>query len=778
MDSTKRHIAEIVEKLVAARIAGDLAEVVRRFCELAAVPGVHDAIGRDTLIGFVRLAESILRRPDTDPDLLEQFGAATQSLAASAPGFWAGQAFLFGSEGAVPTAALATKLVRAGDTVMAARLLGGFAPHELKLQPELWALYLQIERLSGRSMELVKTFGKDAELPLDCQWEVLLARVQCAETGPAQIVRAQAAGSELRHSSRMALVALWSWATSDRLGMLCPSERAIRDHARKEAGESAHLSLTLAIAGEIMTMAGAQDDAGREAATRLTVLLDRTGELPTIEHEALAFAATSRVAAKAGAPLLGEMAALRYRTISSRLSANRTEDAWLVSSAKTDLTVLGERDFRWLAQTAQQVTHLGGLTKTLVSSRLKRAVSGKAKSHELAEREAVAMAAELREAVRVTKGALLKVAQVMSFLDHVLPPVVAKELRSMEPEVTPLAGPLAAKIVETSLGRKIADVFSEWSTYPIAAASIGQVHRARLKSGELVAVKVQYPHLERYLTKQIKAINLLSGAMKPIFPTVDTRRIAAEVATSLMEEIDYAQEARHTTLAREFVQGIDGLSVARVYSELSSPRVLALEFLDGVHLRDFARTATQEERNRAAAKIYAAFVTPRVVHGFINKDPHPANFLFTQESVSYLDFGSSVLDPRLAAEWNVYLRLLSEGHRGRLLEFLVDVGFIRDPDQVDLDLIVRALESVSAMISRDRPARIDAAHVQRDFSHIQAISRMVDLPPGWFGILRAELGMSWVMVGLDAEVNFHRIYEEAVALAENKPKLIRLDSAS
>jgi len=202
-----------------------------------------------------------------------------------------------------------------------------------------------------------------------------------------------------------------------------------------------------------------------------------------------------------------------------------------------------------------------------------------------------------------------------------------------------MSAELAAGVVERELGAPPAEVFLEWDAAPIASASIGQVHRAITREGRAVAVKVQYPGVDDAIRSDLDSAGLIFGAMGLALSGFEPAQLVDEIRARIVEELDYANEARNQQLFADFYRGHPFIHVPDVLMPLSTPRVLTTELAEGVRFEEMSRW-DQDERNQAAEAIYRFVFRSLYRLQAFNGDPHPGNYLFRPGGqVTFLDFG-------------------------------------------------------------------------------------------------------------------------------------------
>jgi predicted unusual protein kinase regulating ubiquinone biosynthesis (AarF/ABC1/UbiB family) len=240
------------------------------------------------------------------------------------------------------------------------------------------------------------------------------------------------------------------------------------------------------------------------------------------------------------------------------------------------------------------------------------------------------------------RGAVAKVGQALANWPTLTPPAFAEALAALQFEAPPMHYSLLRETLRGELGGDPAEVFAEFDTRPFAAASLGQVHRARLKSGEEVAVKVQYPGIARTIRADFDNLMALLLPMRLTHDWDNLREQLHDIVAMLEQETDYALEARHQELARAALAPLRDVVVPRVHTRFSTGRVLVSDLLRGQHLPDFLASApTPAQRDERGRQIMS--VGFRLYYGarLVYTDPHPGNFLFLPDGrLGVVDFGS------------------------------------------------------------------------------------------------------------------------------------------
>jgi len=239
------------------------------------------------------------------------------------------------------------------------------------------------------------------------------------------------------------------------------------------------------------------------------------------------------------------------------------------------------------------------------------------------------------------KGALMKAGQLLSFIIEALPEAAQQSLASLYSDAPPMSPHLASGVVRDELGADPEHVFLDWSVTPIAAASVGQVHRAVTRDGRIVAVKVQYPGVGDAIEADLANADALyrifgAFAMKGL----DTKALVDELRSRMRDELDYRIEARNVDEFRGLFDGHPFVALPTVVPEHSTQRVLTTDWVEGLSWAEFTAVATPAAKQLAGESIWRFAQHAILRAGIFNGDPHPGNYRFTRDGhVTFLDFG-------------------------------------------------------------------------------------------------------------------------------------------
>jgi predicted unusual protein kinase regulating ubiquinone biosynthesis (AarF/ABC1/UbiB family) len=255
-------------------------------------------------------------------------------------------------------------------------------------------------------------------------------------------------------------------------------------------------------------------------------------------------------------------------------------------------------------------------------------------------------ATDIYDSLSELKGSALKVAQMLSMDRSVLPRAYVDRFQMAQYAAPPLSGPLVVKTFRNYFGQSPFELFDEFDINSINAASIGQVHQAR-KNGKKLAVKIQYPGVAQSISSDLKMVKPMATRLFGLSEK-DVERYTAEVESKLLEETDYDLELRRSVEISEACSFIDGLVFPKYYNDLSSKRILTMDWLEGLHLKEFLETnPSQEVRNRIGQSLWDFYDFQVHTLMQVHADPHPGNFLMRANgTMGVIDFGCVKVIPQ------------------------------------------------------------------------------------------------------------------------------------
>ncbi len=402
------------------------------------------------------------------------------------------------------------------------------------------------------------------------------------------------------------------------------------------------------------------------------------------------------------------------------------------------------------------------------------AAAGEARQ-QLRQDLALETAQDVAETLGAMKGVLMKIGQMASYVDEGLSPAVRRTLSRLQDSVPPMSAELAASVVREELGQPPEQVFAQWDPEPIAAASIGQVHRAITQDGRAVAVKIQYPGIAEAIAADLDNVSLLRRMLRITAPSQDVDALLAELRERVLEEIDYRREAANQAKFARYYEGHPTIIVPNVVPELSTRRIVTSDLAVGARFADL-ESWSQHERDLAAETIYRfVFRSLYELHAF-NGDPHPGNYLFHGDGrVTFLDFGlvkhftMTELQPLMNMARNLCVRDDPEEFR-RSMEI---AGFLRPGAPLSTEQVVEHLAVFYATIRKAEPLTItpdySSAVVRRFFDVRSPVAEFVSIPRSYVVLQRINLGLFAVLGELTATANWRSIAEEIWPFVQGPP---------
>ncbi|MCP3168824.1 ABC1 kinase family protein [Myxococcus qinghaiensis] len=369
------------------------------------------------------------------------------------------------------------------------------------------------------------------------------------------------------------------------------------------------------------------------------------------------------------------------------------------------------------------------------------------------------------------KGAAMKLGQAISMDPDLLTPEVRQVLARLQNQAPAMSYDMVTRVVRQELGASPEDAFREFSKEPLAAASLGQVHRAVLEDGRVVAVKVQYPGIAESLTHDMENLGLVVKTVSMASRLMDGSAYFNEFRDELLLELDYRREA---SLAEGFARGVADLKdlyVPKVIASHSAERVLTLELLEGPTLKDWVTTVdSNDERFRVSRQLIRATYGPFFGSGEIHADPHPGNFMVMPDGrLGLLDFGSiKRFSPRFVdANRRMFL------HSMRLepmdiLRLSQEVGFTVELPGEEAAELIREVLHIAGRPMRLTPYDYMTCEITRDmrnhFTRNAARFLKIKPPPEAVMFFRSTGGLAQNLRLIGARGDFRGVFLEMAEL--------------
>jgi predicted unusual protein kinase regulating ubiquinone biosynthesis (AarF/ABC1/UbiB family) len=386
-------------------------------------------------------------------------------------------------------------------------------------------------------------------------------------------------------------------------------------------------------------------------------------------------------------------------------------------------------------------------------------------------------AAALAGALGSLKGPMMKVAQMLATIPDALPPEYAEELTKLQSDAPPMGAAFVKRRMQAELGPDWQKRFQSFDLKPAAAASLGQVHRAVGHDGRQLACKLQYPDMASAVEADLQQLDVIFALHRRFQPAIDTSEMTKEIAERIREELDYGREAKHARLYQNMLEPLSEVRVPQIEGDLSTGRLLTMEWLDGEKLLTF-KDVDQEQRNRIGAALYKAWWVPFNQYGVIHGDPHLGNYsAFRAESggeaqgINLLDYGCVRIFPPsfVGGVADLFHGLLHNeparvvhayetwGFRGLTKELIEALNiwarFIYGP------LLEDRVRSIADGVAPGQYGRKEAFRTQQALKTYGPLT----VPREFVFMDRAAIGLGSVFLHLDVKLNFHRLFNEAIA---------------
>jgi predicted unusual protein kinase regulating ubiquinone biosynthesis (AarF/ABC1/UbiB family) len=426
---------------------------------------------------------------------------------------------------------------------------------------------------------------------------------------------------------------------------------------------------------------------------------------------------------------------------------------------------------------ASRLGRLGALGAKIggrfVASAAKRLFSSKEQADQEREASHSQAAANIAKTLGEMKGLAMKVGQLLSYIDGTVPPEYQGVYRQALSKLQSKAPPLAYGRVREQIAQELGDyperLFESFEETPFAAASIGQVHRARYQGRDL-AVKVQYPGIDKAIETELKDVQLLERAFSPLGKRFNAKAIVSEVKERVEEELDYLHEAQiQERFAKRFAYW-DEVVIPEVIHERSARRVLSTRLVDGVRFQEIADHASQEEKNRVASILYRFVFEGFYRFHIFNGDPHPGNYLFLRDGrVAFLDYGCALdLDPADVAMFKDMHVANFAGDMDRAKDVMLDLLEVDRSKALHIEAVHEYTEYLLKPYMTDEPFHYGADFARGAVSQAGALFKKTffktgsvpTTPPRFTFLNRMQWGFVSVLALLDARVNSYRLLKD------------------
>lgn len=424
---------------------------------------------------------------------------------------------------------------------------------------------------------------------------------------------------------------------------------------------------------------------------------------------------------------------------------------------------------------ARRVLKVGELATSVGSSYMWQALRWPFRS--VPKRQQALLDTHIKNAVKMVerskelRGAFMKLVQMLSMRDDILPAEALQVLSVVQSSVPPMDYALIRKQIIRELGHPPDELFASFEREAFAAASLGQVHKARLKRGTEVVVKVQYPGVETTVDQDLRNVKALLEVFTLIGRDVmrqkiDPSDVYREVEERLHEELDYVNEAKNIALFQKMFRDDDEVVIPDVYPDLSSRRVLTMSLVEGYPFTDVLSPGVDQSlKDWVALKYFRVLWRQIFEYGVLHTDPHPGNYLVTYHpKLAILDFGSIRIFPEeIRKAYHQLAKAILARDKLTMADCFVRLGFL-DPDDNPEPL-------VRIMYVMFEPVLEDRVYNPRDFNSVEKTMQIasIGLENRIFKAVGHRVFLARALMGLDAYVkqfgtvtNWHREFKRCV----------------
>jgi predicted unusual protein kinase regulating ubiquinone biosynthesis (AarF/ABC1/UbiB family) len=424
---------------------------------------------------------------------------------------------------------------------------------------------------------------------------------------------------------------------------------------------------------------------------------------------------------------------------------------------------------------AKRVFKVGELATSVGSSYIWEALKSPFRSAD--KREQALLDTHIRNALRIVesskelKGAFMKLVQMLSMRDDILPAEALSVLSVVQSQVPPMDYDEISAQVKRELGKSPEQLFTEFDEEAFAAASLGQVHRAVLKSGEEVVVKVQYPGVEETVEQDLSNLKALLQVFTLIGRDVmrqdiDQREVYQELEERLHEELDYVNEAKNIALFQKMFRDDPDVLIPAVHPEFSSRRVLTMSRLEGYPFADILKPGIDQSLKDWVALKYFRVVWRQIFEfGTLHTDPHPGNYLVTYHpKLAILDFGSIRIFPEnIRTAYHALAAAILRRDTDGMADAFVRLGFLDKGD--DPAPMVKVMNVIFEPVLVDRkydPRDYDSLQKGMEIAQIGFENRLFKAPGHRVFLFRALVGLDAYLKQLGTVTNWHRVFRDCV----------------
>lgn len=439
----------------------------------------------------------------------------------------------------------------------------------------------------------------------------------------------------------------------------------------------------------------------------------------------------------------------------------------------------GRMGLSWAGRSARLARMGAKVGGTYASTAARKTFASAERRDELDREREFRTAEQVAEELGQMKGALMKLGQMASYLDDGLPEPLRIALSQLQSDAPPMSTELARSTVEAELGATVEELFVEFDDEPIAAASIGQVHRAIVRGTDgterAVAVKVQYPGVGDAIAADLRNADMLGALLQQSFGGLDPSEMVDEIKIRLADEVDYELEAANQQMFADYFRGHPFVRIPEVLPDYSTKRILTTELADGHRWGEMMEWG-QAARDRVGEIIFRFVFRSLYRFGGFNGDPHPGNYLFHDDgTVTFLDFG--LVKHFTADELSMFASMV----KAAVVDFdsvefrriVEDAGMLLPGAPADTKAVGEYFSLFYDTVREDREMTWTREYantiVRHTFDRSSPISQYATVPRAFVFIQRINLGLYALLGELGATGNYRRIAAELWPFVDATP---------
>ena len=378
-------------------------------------------------------------------------------------------------------------------------------------------------------------------------------------------------------------------------------------------------------------------------------------------------------------------------------------------------------------------------------------------------------AAQITEILGNLKGPLMKVAQLSATIPDLLPEEYARKLAELQSNAPPMSWVFVKRRMKAELGENWEKNFIDFEKDASFAASLGQVHKAKLNDNEIVACKLQYPDMSSAVIADLNQLKIIFKIYSSYNKSIQIREIYKEIEARLKEELDYKLEHRHLKIFEHMHKKNTFIKIPKVHKKLSTQRLLVMEYLDGKKLIEY-KNSSQKVRNDLAKKLFMAWYFPFYKYGIIHGDPHLGNYSVNKDNnINLFDYGCVRIFPAKFVKGVIDLYFALKEKNNEKIKLAYKAWGFKDIDDKLMNVLNKWALFLYDPILKNEVRRIQdsdsgiygakiAGEVHKELRKYGGVK-----PPREFVFMdRAAVGLGSIFIHLKAEINWYKLFHELI----------------